>query len=54
MSIRDFLRGGYQTIKEPTVVMKHGYPSFTVWPGPPRERPVIETIKAQDPVTPAE
>ena len=32
MPIREFLRGGYQTVKEATLVMKHGQPMFTVIP----------------------
>ncbi len=32
MPIRQFLRGGYQEIKEPTVVTSHGHPVFTVMP----------------------
>lgn len=36
MPVREFLRGGYQTIDEPTVVSSRGYVLFTVWPGPPR------------------
>lgn len=33
MPLREFLRGGYQKIYEPTIIMKRGYPEFTVWPG---------------------
>lgn len=33
MPLREFLRGGYQTITEVTVVTSRGYPSFTVFPG---------------------
>jgi len=36
MTIRDFLRGGYQKLSEPTVVSSRGLPLFTVFPGPPR------------------
>jgi hypothetical protein len=32
MPIREFLRGGYQRITEPTVVSSHGRPIFTVMP----------------------
>jgi hypothetical protein len=32
MPIREFLRGGYQTLTESTLVMKHGHPMFTVIP----------------------
>lgn len=32
MPIREFLRGGYQTLTESTLVMKHGHPIFTVIP----------------------
>ena len=32
MPVREFLRGGYQTISESTLVMKHGQPMFTVIP----------------------
>lgn len=34
MPLREFLRGGYQRVYEPTVVTKHGYPLFSVFPGP--------------------
>jgi hypothetical protein len=33
MPVREFLRGGYQKISEPTVVTSHGHVLFTVWPG---------------------
>ena len=33
MPVREFLRGGYRTIKEPTVISNHGHPIFTVMPG---------------------
>lgn len=32
MTIRTFLRGGYQKITEPTIITKQGYPYFTVMP----------------------
>jgi hypothetical protein len=32
MSVRDFLRGGYKDLKEPTVVANHGRAIFTVIP----------------------
>ena len=32
MPVREFLRGGYQDIRESTLVMKHGQPMFTVIP----------------------
>jgi hypothetical protein len=32
ISVRDFMRGGYKQIMEPTVVTKHGRPVFTVLP----------------------
>lgn len=32
MSVRDFLRGGYRNITEPTVIANHGRPIFTVMP----------------------
>lgn len=32
MSMRDFLRGGYQQLDEGTTVMRHGRPVFTVFP----------------------
>lgn len=32
MTLRTFLRGGYQQISEPTMVVKHGLPLFTVMP----------------------
>jgi hypothetical protein len=38
MPVREFLRGGYRTIRETTVISRRGYPLFTVWPGPPRYR----------------
>jgi len=34
MAIREFLRGGYQTITEPTVISSRGTIAFTVFPGP--------------------
>lgn len=37
MPIREFLRGGYQTITESTLVMKHGHPVFTVIPQKKKE-----------------
>lgn len=33
MPVREFLRGGYQKITEPTIVTSHGHVLFTVWPG---------------------
>lgn len=30
--MREFLRGGYRTLTEPTVVAAHGRPVFTVFP----------------------
>ncbi len=48
MPVREFLRGGYQKIDEPTVITNRGYVMFTVWPGvrdyprselPPQPRP---------------
>lgn len=33
IAVREFLRGGYQKITEPTVVTSHGHVLFTVWPG---------------------
>lgn len=30
--MREFLRGGYKTLQEPTVVSNHGRPAFTVIP----------------------
>lgn len=36
MPVREFLRGGYQRIAEPTVISSRGYVLFTVFPGPPR------------------
>ena len=32
MSVRDFMRGGYRDLTEPTVVANHGRPVFTVFP----------------------
>lgn len=32
MSVRDFMRGGYRDLTEPTVVSNHGRPVFTVFP----------------------
>lgn len=34
MPVREFLRGGYQEIEEPTIVTSRGYVLFTVMPGP--------------------
>lgn len=33
MPVREFLRGGYQKIDQPTVITSRGYVLFTVWPG---------------------
>lgn len=38
MPVREFLRKGYQDIREPTVVTSRGLPLFTVTPGQPDER----------------
>jgi hypothetical protein len=35
MPLREFLRGGYQKIKMPTIVTSRGVPVFTVIPGAP-------------------
>lgn len=40
--VREFLRGGYQKINEPTIVTSHGHVLFTVWPGVRRDFPTIE------------
>jgi len=32
MPVREFLRGGYREITEPTVISNHGRPVFTVFP----------------------
>lgn len=32
MTIRDFLRGGYQRLDGPTLIVRHGLPLFTVMP----------------------
>lgn len=32
MSIREFLRGGYQRITGPTMIVRRGIPLFTVMP----------------------
>jgi hypothetical protein len=32
MSVREFLRGGYKTLRGPTVISNHGAPLFTVLP----------------------
>lgn len=32
MTLRTFLRGGYQTITSPTMVVRRGIPLFTVMP----------------------
>ena len=55
MNLREFLRGGYQTLDDITVVSNHGRPVFTVHPhtgAPPeevaqplRERPVTAVPK---------
>lgn len=44
MSVREFLRGGYKTITEPTVVANHGRPAFTVFPQPGWTRKKAERI----------
>lgn len=33
MPVREFLRGEYQRITEPTIVTSRGVVLFTVWPG---------------------
>ena len=38
MTVRDFLRGGYKTLTEPTLISKHGVPYFTVFPPFPAVR----------------
>lgn len=35
MNLREFLRGGYQTLDDITVVSNHGRPVFTVHPHSP-------------------
>lgn len=42
MPLREFLRGGYQRITEPTVIVKRGYPAFTVFPPVKRKPPSVE------------
>lgn len=38
MTVRDFLRGGYKKLREPTLISKHGVPIFTVFPPKPAAR----------------
>ena len=38
MPVREFLRGGYQEINEPTIITSRGYVLFTVMPGPSRKK----------------
>lgn len=40
MPVREFLRGGYRTLKEPTVISSHGHPLFTVIPTRRRVNPL--------------
>jgi len=49
MPIREFLRGGYQTLTESTLVMKHGHPMFTVIPQKKPSTPE-STFVTSDPV----
>jgi hypothetical protein len=37
--VREFVRGGYRALEEPTVVTNRGLPLFTAIPGSPRLRP---------------
>lgn len=39
MPIREFLRGGYQKVDEPTVITSHGHPIFTVMPAKKPAKP---------------
>lgn len=32
MTLRQFFRGGYKTVSEPTVLTRHGVAAFTVFP----------------------
>lgn len=55
MPIREFLRGGYQNLTEPTVILSRGYPKFTVFPGPPRITPAktdFHTDERRDSIPP--
>lgn len=48
MSLRGFLRGGYQRIYEPTVITKKGIVVFSVWPGSSnRSAGVLESRQVQ-------
>jgi len=49
MPIREFLRGGYQTLTESTLVMKHGHPVFTVIPQKKTVKPESTSVTS-DPV----
>jgi hypothetical protein len=42
MTMREFLRGGYRTIDDITVVANHGRPVFTVTPLGVRDVPEVE------------
>ena len=44
MSMREFLRGGYQQITEPTVISNHGRPAFTVYPHNGWTREMAQTV----------
>jgi hypothetical protein len=48
MSIRDFLRGGYQTIDEATIVMRHSQQLFTVMPHTSHRNPLISPERAPE------
>ena len=50
MPVREFLRGGYQKITEPTIITNRGYVMFTVWPG--YREPRFRTDERSDTVPP--
>lgn len=48
MTLRAFLRGGYQTITGPTMIVKRGLPLFTVMPhgsAPALDEKVVESYR---------
>jgi hypothetical protein len=48
MSIREFLRGGYRTIDEATIVMRHSQQLFTVMPHTSHQNPVLSPQNAPE------
>jgi len=51
MPIRVFLRGGYRTLTQPTVISRHGRPLFTVYPPYPGAAAMAQFNKIINPIT---